>query len=296
MSLIVSNRIREAKAAMFKTWEETLTSYESVVGDLIMEKSTNDESFIHIFNGGMSGPKEWKGEREIESVKIEDIAGKVRPFYKSVAIPEVDFLSDNVIDTVVDKAVRLSETAAVLKDSLVADILNNAHTLDEARYTNYDGLATFRSTGSNPNYFGGRVLNATNLEAAYSDFLAMKNEEGRILNVTPKYLIVPQNLKIAAMKLINTELSGGGDSNVFYNALEIICLPELDGSAWFLATDHGDKPFCYHVLQNPQLTITDAPDSPARLYHKRVEYHWDAYAEIMAGPYQLLQKNKTTAL
>ena len=69
--------------------------------------------------------------------------------------------------------------------------------------------------------------------------------KGVILNIFPKFMIVPAELETISDQLLNTTLGfdpseGQGTVNPFYKKLELIVEPMLDGATgkpWFLACD-----------------------------------------------------------
>ena len=68
-----------------------------------------------------------------------------------------------------------------------------------------------------------KVLNAENLQEAIDLLHSFKNDRGSLLNLSAKYLVVPQiGGKAAADKVVGAALINGGESNTLNGALETI--------------------------------------------------------------------------
>lgn len=71
------------------------------------------------------------------------------------------------------------------------------------------------------------ALDAANFNAAMAAMMGVKADGGRPLGVKPTHLVVPPQLRADALKLIEAQLTGGGDSNPNYKAVEVIVSPWL---------------------------------------------------------------------
>lgn len=69
------------------------------------------------------------------------------------------------------------------------------------------------------------ALDAANFNAAMAAMMGVKADGGRPLGVKPTHLVVPPQLRADALKLIEAQLTGGGDSNPNYKAVEVIVSP-----------------------------------------------------------------------
>ncbi len=109
----------------------------------------------------------------------------------------------------------------------------------------YDGKNLF-DTSHNNLAATGAGLSIITLGAAKTAMRKQTNLRGKErLNISPKYLIVPPELEVAAMQLMQSTAdpngSNSGVANVFRNALQIIVDAELtDPNAWYLAADPAD--------------------------------------------------------
>jgi phage major head subunit gpT-like protein len=76
-------------------------------------------------------------------------------------------------------------------------------------------------------YKSQATLDATNFNAAFAAMQAIKADGGRPMGVKPTHLLVPPSLRAAALALIEAQLTGGGDSNPNYKAVQVIVSPWL---------------------------------------------------------------------
>jgi phage major head subunit gpT-like protein len=103
-----------------------------------------------------------------------------------------------------------------------------------------DGTTLFHATHNNL-AAAGSALSETSLNAAMVAMMKQQSPAGEELGITPKFLIVPIELKTTAEKLLaSVTATKTGDVNPFYNAFTII--PEVrlsrdSATAWYMAAD-----------------------------------------------------------
>lgn len=74
-------------------------------------------------------------------------------------------------------------------------------------------------------YASKAELTPENYAAARAAMMDFRSDGGRILGVNPTTLVVPPTLESAALHVLNTETSGGGDSNPWKDTAELIVTP-----------------------------------------------------------------------
>lgn len=116
-----------------------------------------------------------------------------------------------------------------------------------------DSVACF-ATGHNNLTSSGTVISVASLSVGRAKLRLMKDLEGEILNLNPKYLIVPSALETVAQQFI-AQISPiqGADVNVFSNKLEVIVEPRLDAvstTAWYMAADKSQ-------IQSGEMALID---------------------------------------
>ncbi len=124
-----------------------------------------------------------------------------------------------------------------------------------------DGSALFNAGASNLTTGAGSALQVTSLATAEAAMRTQKDGT-RVLNVGPKYLLVPAELKLSAQQLINSTVdprdSKGHASNPVAGMAEIVVDGRLDaasGTAWYMLAD----PNMFDTVEVAYLDGNDAP-------------------------------------
>lgn len=300
-NIITSQKLRDATQIILDTYETTLLEVTPATAEMVGLDSISTPAFIHAFGIKSTKAKRWVGPKEIGTVSLGSIPGQTETFYDALAISTNDFFANNAASQIARNTIEFTKNKARFIDERVAELLDDGDVQSTGAFANYDGKGVFDASRSidgpstQSNLFFDRPLTAANLELSYMDFLSMKDSSGATLNKAPRWLVVPPTMYLTAKKLVDLLLVNGGESNVFYGNLEVVSLPALSRSdAWFLISDEGGKPFTNHEFMAPGFVVTDSPTDYSRLYEDRVEFHWEARCSVMAGPYQLLQKNYIT--
>lgn len=76
-------------------------------------------------------------------------------------------------------------------------------------------------------YKSKAALDAGNFNAAMAAMMSIRADGGRPMGVKPTHLVVPPALRADALKLVESQLVGGGDSNPNYKAVQVIVSPWL---------------------------------------------------------------------
>ncbi|WP_119352933.1 Mu-like prophage major head subunit gpT family protein [Azohydromonas sediminis] len=76
-------------------------------------------------------------------------------------------------------------------------------------------------------YKSKAALTAANFNAAMAAMMSVKADGGRPMGVRPTHLVVPPALRAAALSLVESQLTTGGESNPNYKAVEVIVSPWL---------------------------------------------------------------------
>ena len=106
-----------------------------------------------------------------------------------------------------------------------------------------DGHALFEATYHKNYAAAAGALSVTSLATAFASFRRQTDLSGeQILNIVPKFLIIPPELEVVARQLINSAmdpvLTNSAAVNPFAGRLQIVVDAELtDATDWFLAAD-----------------------------------------------------------
>lgn len=76
-------------------------------------------------------------------------------------------------------------------------------------------------------YGSRQALDATSYESARVALQTMKGDQGRPLNIRPTLLVVPPALEGVGRKLLNNDLTTGGETNAWKGSAELLVVPWL---------------------------------------------------------------------
>jgi hypothetical protein len=176
---------------------------------------------------------------EITRGKITDAAEKyaLKTYGKIVMITRKALINDDL-----SAFMRIPSDFAISASVLIEDLV---YAILTSNPNMADTFALFGGTGHNNNGTGspGSSLSTGGLSTARARMRAQKSIEGKYLNLSPRFLIVPAALETVAQQntvLINAVTAGG--VNPFMGLLEVIVQPRLDGAtngltSWYLSAD-----------------------------------------------------------
>ncbi len=129
------------------------------------------------------------------------------------------------------------EQVAVFQNKLVYDLLQRRG--EFANYVMDDRKPIFDSSHNNYNS-DGTALSTDSLAAARTRMMRQKDFDGRQLRILPKFLLVPPELEVTALQILNStakvEANNAGVANPFKGAFDLISDMELeDAKAWYMA-------------------------------------------------------------
>ena len=154
-----------------------------------------------------------------------------------------EMLTDGKFDVIAKSIKELARSAKETQEVLAMNIFNNGFGTE----TTPDGLSVFNTAHTLPR--GGTFRNApsanvdldvSSLDAAIADFKTQfVDDGGKILNVKPKYLLVPPSQVNFARELLGSTLKANtadNNMNSFLSyGIEVVESPHLtDTDAWFL--------------------------------------------------------------
>jgi phage major head subunit gpT-like protein len=160
-------------------------------------------------------------------------------------------VSDGKFDMIADAIRKMGKSARESQEQAAMDILNNGFSSE----TTADGVALFSTSHTTPS---GSVtiankpsvdadLSDTSLKTAISEFKKnFKGDSGIIYDIRPKFLIVPEDLRMYAQELVGSELKVDSPNNnlnsIKGEGLIVVSSPHLtDADGWYLAADKSDN-------------------------------------------------------
>jgi phage major head subunit gpT-like protein len=147
--------------------------------------------------------------------------------------------------------------------------------------TTFDGVAFFAAThplnpaGNQSNNFTGTALSAANYATTRAAMAAYTGADGEVMGVQPNLLIVPPQLEATARTILNAELIGGGDTNVWRNSAELLVIPQLANAAttWYLAdVSRPIKPLIFQQRKAPEFASRTDIDSDNVFHQDKFEF------------------------
>jgi phage major head subunit gpT-like protein len=160
-------------------------------------------------------------------------------------------VADGKFDMIADAIRKMGKSARESQEQAAMDILNNGFSSE----TTADGVALFSTSHTTPS---GSVtiankpsvdadLSDTSLKTAISEFKKnFKGDSGIIYDIRPKFLIVPEDLRMYAQELVGSELKVDSPNNnlnsIKGEGLIVVSSPHLtDADGWYLAADKSDN-------------------------------------------------------
>ncbi len=121
------------------------------------------------------------------------------------------------------KQVRRDFGEIVARDKVTDD---NVFDLNEFRY-GIDARMNFGYGLWQMAWGSKQTLNAANYGIGRAALMGMKGDYGRPLGIKPNLLVVPPALESAGLKLLNSELATGGETNEWKGTAELLVVPWL---------------------------------------------------------------------
>ncbi|NPA64055.1 MAG: hypothetical protein GXO16_03675 [Epsilonproteobacteria bacterium] len=148
-----------------------------------------------------------------------------------------ELLINDDLGIFVDDLRDMIEQVAVFQNRLVYDLLQRRGEFKD--YVMDDGKPIFDAEHNNYDSTGA-ALSTDSLAAARTKMMRQKDFDGRQLRILPRFLLVPPELEVAALQILNStakpEAQNAGVANPFKGAFELISDMELeDAKAWYLA-------------------------------------------------------------
>ena len=169
-------------------------------------------------------------------------------FAKGIRITE-EMMEDDLYSVMNKRAQALARSARYRMEYDHASLFNyaNATTI----FTGGDGKALIASDhplagsmGSTYSNLSTSDLSLSALESATTIFRKMQDDNGLLVNITPKTLLVPPELEFDAYEILNSSgkpYTGDNEQNYFKGRFNVVVWDFLtDTDSWFLLADKSD--------------------------------------------------------
>jgi len=242
--------------------------------------------------------REWIGPRVIQGLATQAYVLENKKFEATLGI-DVDELADDSLGLFEPRVQEFGRVAARLWPKLLIDGLIAGQT-----GLGFDGLPffsishTLNPAGVQSNLFGSGftaptpgTFNQTNLDLVRVAMTQYTGEDGRLLGVNPTHLVIGPGLEMAARQILNVQTVVTGGTNVFNGLLDIIVVPELPITSWYLADLSAPiKPLLLQVRKSVTLVAKANIDDDNVFWNSTFYWGLDARGVVGYGPWWLMAK------
>lgn len=162
-----------------------------------------------------------------------------------------ELIEDSKYGYISDTLKKMAKSARESQEVSFFNLFNNGF----SSVTTADGQALFASAHTTPTgtytvrnkLSADSDLSVTSLKTAVRDFRSnFKGDSGIINDIKPKFLVVPEDLRLEAIEIVQSELLAGTNNNnvnsLASEGLQVLSSVHLtDTDAWFLCSDPSDN-------------------------------------------------------
>jgi len=277
---------------------------QSFWADLATEVPSSTRENHYGWIGRIPQMREWLGERVVNNVATREYTVANKTFEATLGLKREDIQDDQlgIFNMSLD---MLAMQAKLWPDKLITDIMQGGHGAT-APFQCFDGQPFFSTihpvnvdeaaAGTYRNYqASGCALTSANLSAVYAEMTSYVLEDGRPAGVVPNLLVVPPQLKLAAMQILNATFTAPAvaagqnaasvmQSNMLQGWCNTLVHPYLANQAttWYLLdTQSFVKPFVWQLREPVEFTYKTNPGDDN--VFKRREYLYGLYGRGNAG-------------
>lgn len=288
----LNGEFNKAFSAAPTTWDKIAMKIPSVAG-----------SNFYAWLDGFPKMRRWVGAKQVKplSGRSYEIANK--DFEATIEV-ERAHIEDDQLGMYLPQANMAGFSAAQLPDEIIFEAVNGAFTTQC-----HDGQYFFDTdhpvAGSSVSNKSTAPLSNANLVAAKASYgaaraamRALKDEEGRSINVTPTVLLVGQALEDTARMLLTNDELADGTPNPYKGSAELVVDTRIESdTAWFLLdTSKPIRPFIYQERKAPIFVSQVNPESEAVFNLKKYKFGAEARAAAGYGFWQLAHGSTGTGV
>ena len=216
--------------------------------------------------GDMPGMREYLGERKFKELRGATYTLANKHWESSLAIPKNN-INDDRMGLYPPLMANLAAEATYHPDELFFTSLINGET--ELCYDGqsfFDTDHVFGDSGTQSNDVSSTVVSTsavtaaemkTAIRAAIKQLMTFKNDQGKFVNrptfhrLNDLVLLVPLELRDQTFDALESQLLGGGDSNVVIDKPQVVSSPHLTSGAKFYLFRTGQplKPFVFQARE-----------------------------------------------
>ncbi|SEE00594.1 Mu-like prophage major head subunit gpT family protein [Pseudomonas anguilliseptica] len=274
----------ELHTAFNNAFQTAPTTWDKIA----MKIPSNSGSNFYGWLSAFPKMRPWIGAKHVQNLTASDYEIPNNDFEATIEV-ERKHIEDDQHGMYMPQAQMAGYSAAQLPDEMVFEAVNQSFSKEC-----YDGKYFFDTehevAGQPVSNKGTSPLSNTSLAAAQAGFgaarasmRAVKDEDGRSLNVTPTVLLVGTALEDVARMLLTSEKLADGSQNPYKGAAELVIDARIESqTAWFLLdTSKPIRPFIYQERKAPEFVAQVSPQSESVFSLKA--YKFGAEARVASG-------------
>lgn len=278
------------KALFRKQLEEPNAAYDTAHQFMMTVPSTGDQEVYNWF-GSVPAMAEWLGNRPHSQLRQFGQAIKNVDYANGIEMP-YNWIADDKIGQMKPRIMDLADAYKRHHYEMLLGLIQNGTTT-----ACYDGKYFFAtdhtegSSGTQVNYDNSSAsLTADNVEAVYALMQELKDDQGKLMHITPTHLVTSPAQRATALEIIKAPVNAAGATNVNSGLLDLIVLPGLTTTANWGLVDLSKqlKPFIYQEREAVQFVAKDRFDDDAMYDSKIVKYGAQYRAGYGYGFWQLM--------
>lgn len=261
-------------------FQNAMQAVQPVSQRLSMDVPSTGAKNVYAWMAKLPRMREWVGERVAHDMAAhsQELANKS---YELTVKVDRDTIEDDSLGIFAPHIDMMGRQAAMWPDDLRIAALQAG---GASTSTTYDGVPFFSashpknvrdaSAGTQSNLHA-LSLTAANYQTVRTGMLGLVGEDGRILAVNPRYLVVPPQLEKAAKDIVVAERLANGADNTLRGTAEVIVIPQLanEPDTWYLFDlDNPIKPLVFQLRKAPTFVAQTAPDSDSVFERKEFVY------------------------
>lgn len=275
MSTLITNAVLDALRTNFEmkfqaAYEGTPTWYDKISTTIPSGSASNTYGWAAL----QLTLREWLGPRVAQNLSEHEYAIVNKLYEGTVDLKRTDIQDDNLGIFAAQTIPGLAEASRKHPDRILSQLI-------AANPNGFDGVSffhaahpTFDAAGDTYSNTFTQELNGDGFSIVWSAMASYKGENGLPLSVLPNLLVVPPQLKRAALVVMQSTTyalpytattTAATVDNPLRGWADVLVVPELasDPHSWYLAdVSKSIKPFIYQVRDAAEFTSRQDPSDP----------------------------------
>jgi phage major head subunit gpT-like protein len=289
--IIDRSKLEDAFRGFKTSFDMALERAETITDRIATTVQSDGSEEKYNWAGPAPKMREWLGDRRMDELRAYSQTIVNKDWSNGLRIHAND-IRDDKLSLVRPRIDALAAEAAYHQEELLMNLLIGGFT-----QTCYDGQYFFdtdHSDGGSASQVnkGTSALDATSFDVAMAAMLAITDERGEPIRLTPKTLIVGPKLRAAAKAIVGVERLASGADNYNYQAVDLVISQRLVGTYddyWFVIAEGvgGMKPLILQQREAVKFVAQDDLESEGYFNRKEFRYGADWSGNVGYGLWQL---------